>query len=560
MQKEITFKKNKEGRFELFYDNVDIGVSFIVSKDYDIKDYNISVLGGVGGTFFRPCKDLVLELVHSPKETEKIAISTTANISSVSELTIKIGKSLELFSNENTLFINAAPDEEKKIKKSLFFDRLFIGDNKNTTVFFNNYKHNTVYDEAEYKEYEKTFKDKVFTIKGNKNINFGLCKELLCLELIDNRASIPDVEVIPSIVFDSPNVSFEKNKIRQDDADQSFDINFISGSVQSKESTFFLAKNLTIENLSEKAKTEPLISIKKAKIFSTYGPNGEIRNENVYLTMDSTNFSAKEGSEIKISDETHIKTNGGNIDVLKAECYFDGGSIRTETKSSLAIQDLKLINNSTIHFIGDKDFKIGIKQATLENANLSNVRGTISGFLKDTLADGLAFGDRSQIIADMPADGKFDTNYEFHNLVLKENSTLKMLPTYENKFMVGIEPRRSQCYIENSVFEGFCDIQGDLHFKASNSIFSDFIATFSKEPYQVDVKNSTLAGHCNFWGIKSIDSSSIKNSNLSCKGEKVEINGEFLENVKDYKEYRSQRPALGSESQTTFSDKDLELL
>ena len=460
MQKEVTFKKNKEGRFELFYDNVDIGVSFIISKDYDIKDYNISILGGVGGTFFRPCKDLVLELVNSPEETEKIAISTTANISSVSELTIKIGKSLELFSNENVLSINAASDEGNHNKKSLFFDRLSIGDNKNTTIFFNNYKHETVYDEAEYKEYAKTFKDKVFTIKGNKNIDFGLCKELLCLELIDNRASIPDVDVIPSIVFDSPNVSFEKNKIRQDDADQSFDINFISGSVQSKEGTFFLAKNLYIKNLSEKAKTEPFISIEKAKIYSAYGPNGEIRTENAYLTMDATNFSAQEGVEIEISDETNIITNGGNIDILKGDCYFDGGSIRTEAKSSLSIQDLKLINNSTIHFVSDKDFKNGIKQATLEKTNLSNVRGTISGFLKDTLADGLAFGDRSQIIADMPADGKFDTNYEFHNLVLKENSTLKMLPTYENKFMVGIEPRRSQCYIENSVFEGFAIFKG----------------------------------------------------------------------------------------------------
>jgi hypothetical protein len=560
MQKEITFKKNKEGRFELFYDHQNLGISFIVSKDYDIKDYNISILGGVGGTFFRPCKDLVIELVNSPKETEKIAISTTANIISVSELTIKIGKSLELFSNENTLFINAAPDEGEKNKKSLFFDRLSIEDNKNTTLFFNNHKHETVYSEAEYKEYTKTFKDKVFTIKGNKNINFGLCKESLCLELIDNRTSIPDVDVIPSIVFDSPNVSFEKNKIRQDDADQSFDINFISGSVQSKEGTFFLAKNLYIKNLSEKAKTEPLISIKKAKIYATYGPNGEIRNENAYLIMDSTNFSAKEGSEIEISDETNIITNGGNIDVLKGECYFDGGSIRTEAKSSLVIQDLKLINNSTIHFVSDKDFKNGIKQATFEKTNLSNVRGTISGFLKDTLADGLTFGDRSQIIADIPADGKFDTNYEFHNLVLKENSTLKMLPTYENKFMVGIEPRRSQCYIENSVFEGFCDVQGDLHFKASNSIFSDFLATFSKEPYQVDIKNSTFAGACNFWGIKSIDSSSIKNSNLSFKGGKVEINGEFLEDVKDYKEYRAQRPTLESESKITLNDKDLELL
>jgi len=125
MQKEITFKKSKEGRFELFYDNQDMGISFIVSKDYDMKDYNISVLGGIGGTFFRPCKDLVIELINSPKETEKIAISTTANISSVSELTIKIGKSLELFSNENALFINAASDERNHNKKSLFFDRLF---------------------------------------------------------------------------------------------------------------------------------------------------------------------------------------------------------------------------------------------------------------------------------------------------------------------------------------------------------------------------------------------------------------------------------------------------
>lgn len=560
MQKEITFKKDKEGRFELFYDNQDIGVSFIVSKDYDIKDYNISVLGGVGGTFFRPCKDLIIELINSPKETEKIAISTTANISSVSELTIKIGKSLELFSNENVLSINAASDKGNHNKKSLFFGRLSIGDNKNTTIFFNNYKHETVYSEAEYKEYAKTFKDKVFTIKGNSNIDFGLCKELLCLDLIGNRASIPVIDVIPSIVFNSPNVSFEKNEIRQDDEDRSFDINFISGSIQSKESTFFLAKNLTIENLSEKAKTEPFISIKKAKIYSSYGPNGEIRNENAYLTMDSTNFAAKEGSEIEISDETHIKTNGGNIDILKGDCILDGGNITTTEINYLKIQDLQLINNSSIHFSSDEKFEKEIKDAILKNANLSNIKGTISGIFKDTLANGITFEDSSEMIADIPANGDFETNYEFHNLVLRKNSTLKMLPTYQNNIESGETLERAHCYIENSVFEGFCDIQGRLNLRASNSIFSDFIVTFSKEPYQVDIKNSTLAGHCNFWGIKSIDSSSIKNSNLSYKGEKVEISGEFLEDVKDYKEYRVQRPTLESGAQITFSDKDLELL
>ena len=560
MQKEITFKKNKEGRFELFYDNVDIGVSFIVSKDYDIKDYNISIFGGVGGMFLKPCQNLVIELVNSPKETKKIAISTSANISSVSELTIKIGKSLELFSNENPLFINTAPDEENQIKKSLFFDRLFIGDNKDTTIFFNNYKHRTVYSEAEYKEYAKTFKDKVFTIKGNSNINFGLCKELLCLELIDNKATVPNKEVTLGIVFDSPNVSFEKNKIKQDDEDRSFDINFISGSVQSKESTFFLSKNLYIKNLSEKAKTEPFISIKKAKIYSSYGPNGEIRNENAYLTIDSTNFSAKEGSEIEISDETHIKTNGGNIDILKGDCILDGGQITTTEINYLKIQDLQLVNNSSIHFSSDEKFEKEIKKAILKNTNLSNIKGTISGIFKDTLANGITFEDSSEMITDIPANGNYETNYEFHNLVLKKNSTLKMLPTYENSIESGETLERAHCYIENSVFEGFCDIQGRLNLRASNSIFSDFIATFSKEPYQVDVKNSTLAGHCNFWGIKSIDSSSIKNSHLSCKGEKMEINGEFLEDVKDYKKDRAQRPTLESESQITFSDKDLELL
>jgi len=235
-------------------------------------------------------------------------------------------------------------------------------------------------------------------------------------------------------------------------------------------------------------------------------------------------------------------------------------------QNHLKIQDLKLINNSSVHFSSDEEFEKEIKRATIENAKLSNIKGTISGIFKDTLANGITFEDGSEIVTDIPTNGNFDTTYEFHNIVLKKNSVLKMLPTYENNVKPGKSANsgkiieRAHCYIENSVFEGFCDIQGRLNLRASNSIFSDFLALFSKEPYQVDVKNSTLAGACNFWGIKSIDSSSIKNSDLSLEGGKVEINGEFLEDIKDYKGYRSQRPTLESESQITFSDKDLELL
>jgi hypothetical protein len=121
-----SFKSLGNNKYEMFYKNDSLGITFITPDGYSIEDYELYFTE----EDFKPCRDVVIKLQNPPKAFKRINVESNADITFNGGLSFCVGKSITLGKNKNSLF--CAKDGVKEI----VVDSLMIKGNKNSSVSF----------------------------------------------------------------------------------------------------------------------------------------------------------------------------------------------------------------------------------------------------------------------------------------------------------------------------------------------------------------------------------------------------------------------------------------
>lgn len=71
-----SFKSLGGNKYEMFYKNDSLGITFITPDGYSIEDYELYFTE----EDFKPCKDVVIKLQNPPKTFKSISVASNADI------------------------------------------------------------------------------------------------------------------------------------------------------------------------------------------------------------------------------------------------------------------------------------------------------------------------------------------------------------------------------------------------------------------------------------------------------------------------------------------------
>lgn len=95
-----SFKSFGNNKYEMFYKNDSLGITFITPDGYSIEDYELYFTE----EDFKPCRDVVIKLQNPPKTFKSINIASNADITFNGGLSFCVNNSVTLAKNKNLLF------------------------------------------------------------------------------------------------------------------------------------------------------------------------------------------------------------------------------------------------------------------------------------------------------------------------------------------------------------------------------------------------------------------------------------------------------------------------
>ena len=166
-----SFKPLGNNKYEMFYKNDSLGITFITPDGYSIEDYELYFTE----EDFKPCKDVVIKLQNPPKTFKSINIASNADITFNDGLSFCVGNSVTLAKNKNLLF--CAQDGVKEV----VVDNLMVKKNKSSSfTFYPTPEGATTRD-------DKRLKGKDYpldaTFRDNKNIDLKLQDKFMLLHI-----------------------------------------------------------------------------------------------------------------------------------------------------------------------------------------------------------------------------------------------------------------------------------------------------------------------------------------------------------------------------------------
>lgn len=166
-----SFKSLGDNKYEMFYKNDSLGITFITPDGYSIEDYELYFTE----EDFKPCKDVVIKLQNPPKTFKSINIASNADITFKDGLSFCVNNSITLAKNKNSLF--CAKDGVKEV----VVDNLMVKKNKSSSfTFYPTPEGATTRD-------DKRLKGKDYpldaTFRDNKNIDLKLQDQFMLLHI-----------------------------------------------------------------------------------------------------------------------------------------------------------------------------------------------------------------------------------------------------------------------------------------------------------------------------------------------------------------------------------------
>lgn len=481
-----SFKSLGNNKYEMFYKNDSLGITFITPDGCSIEDYQLYFTE----EDFKPCKDVVIKLQNPPKTFKSISVASNADITFNGGLSFCVSNSITLAKNKNLLF--CAKDGAKEI----LINNLMIRGNQNSSVsFYPTPEGATTRD-------DKRLKGKDYpldaTFRDNKNIDLKLQDQFMLLHIESLTSKEPYSITLDCTSF-TPKVYDSALKFKADRIEFSYTAFKVEDTLKNSVATF--------ENRS-KDKGE-------LSTISFLGGNVDILGA-THITTDTKRFIInQQGSGlqdvISFSGESFISAKE-QVSIINGE--FKGtNNIKSTSKGLTFLSGSigNIITNSDINIApktkkGENEIKIDdlrINHAFLDNIKTNALTGNIynAKITNYEMANGsVIYINRSE--PKLPA--YFTT---INNLIFKKKGMLFLDSGLNN-----INKRViTNCLVEEGNFKIFDD--GD--YKLNNSILSHGEIIINNENREVIISNSNIKGYNKFKNISSIDCSILENAEIS---------------------------------------------
>lgn len=491
-----SFKSLGDNKYEMFYKNDSLGITFITPDGYSIEDYELYFTE----EDFKPRKDVVIKLQNPPKAFKSINIASNADITFNGGLSFCVGNSVTLAKNKNLLF--CAKDGVKEV----VVDNLMVKKNKSSSfTFYQTPQGATTRD-------DKRLKGKDYpldaTFRNNENIDLKLQDQFMLLH-IDSLTSKKPYSIAldcTSGVFVTSNVgTFNVNKY---DAE----VKFKADRVEFSYTTFKVEDSLknsaaTFENRSKDKD--------KLNSISFLGGNIDILGA-AHITTDAKRLVMnQQGSGLRdiisFSGQSFISAKE-EVSIINGE--FKGtNNIKSASKGLTFISDNvgNMIVNSNISVMpktkkGENEIEIDdlrINHAFLDNIKTNALTGDIYN-AKITNCE-MANGSVIYINRSEPKLPAYFTTID--NLIFKKKGMLFLDSGINNISKRVI----TNCVVEEGNFKIFDD--GD--YKLNNSIFSHGEIILNNKNREVIISNSNIKGYNKLENISNIDCSILENVEIS---------------------------------------------
>lgn len=491
-----SFKSLGNNKYEMFYKNDSLGITFITPDGYSIEDYELYFTE----EDFKPCKDVVIKLQNPPKAFKRINVESSADITFNGGLSFCVSNSITLGKNKNSLF--CAKDGVKEI----VVDSLMIKGNKNSSVsFYPTPEGATTRDDKRVKGKGYPF-DAVF--RNNERVDLKLQDQFVVLyieSLTSNKPYSITLDCTSSVFVTSNFGSFTVNKY---DAE----VKFKADRVEFSYPTFKvedISKNsvATFENISKDKD--------KLNAISFLGGNIDILGA-AHITTDAKRLVMnQQGSGLR----DIISFSGQSFISAKEEVSIINGEFKGTNNIKSASKRLTFISGSIGNIITNSDINIApktkkgeneievddlrVSNALLDNIKANSLSGEISN-AKITNCE-MANGSVIYINRSEPKLPAYFTTID--NLIFKKKGMLFLDSGLNN-----INKRViTNCVVEEGNFKIFDD--GD--YKLNNSILSHGEIILNNENREVIISNSNIKGYNKLEDISSIDCSILENAVVS---------------------------------------------
>lgn len=488
-----SFKSLGGNKYEMFYKNDSLGITFITPDGYSIEDYELYFTE----EDFKPCKDVVIKLQNPPETFKRIKVASNANITFKDGLSFCISNSVTLDKNSNSIF--CAKDGAKEI----VVDNLVVKDNKNISVsFYPTPQGATTRDD---KRVQRKGYPLDATFKGNENVNFKLQDQFMviyvellkvvssCSVTLDCTSSVFVTNNGGSFIVDGHNAEakFKADRV---------EFNYTTIKLEDKPNNDIA----TFENISKD----------KDKLSSISFLGGYIETSGAtHITTDARRFVInQQGSGL----QDVISFSGESFISAKEQVIIINGEFKGTNKIKSTSKGLMFSSDNIGNMITNSDINIAPKTKKGENeirisdfrinyAFLDNIKANaLTGDIYNAKITNCEIGDKSSInIAFLdPSLPIYATNVD--NLVLAKSSHLFL------RSSVAVESERAinNCLVE----EGKFTILDDGDYRLNNSILSNGEIFLNNEAGLVTISNSTIKGCNGIGNITSVDCSILENA------------------------------------------------
>lgn len=491
-----SFKSLGDNKYEMFYKNDSLGITFITPDGCSIEDYEFYFTE----EDFKPCKDVVIKLQNPPKTFKSINIASNADITFNDGLSFCVGNSVTLAKNKNLLF--CAKDGVKEV----VVDNLMVKKNKSSSfTFYPTPEGATTRD-------DKRLKGKDYpldaTFRDNKNIDLKLQDQFMLLHIESLTSKEPysitldctsGAFVISSGTSFTPKVYDSALKFKADRIEFSYTAFKVEDTLKNSVATF--------ENRS-KDKGE-------LSTISFLGGNVDILGA-AHITTDTKRFIInQQGSGL----QDVISFSGESFISAKEQVSIINGEFKGTNKIKSTSKGLTFLSGSIGNIITNSDINIVPKTKKGENEiEVDDLR--VSNALLDNIKANALTGDiyNAKI-----------TNCEMANgSVIYINRSEPKLPAYFTTIDNLIFKKKGMLFLDSGinniskrvitncvVEEGNFKIFDDGDYKLNNSILSHGEIIINNENREVIISNSNIKGYNKLENISSIDCSILENAEIS---------------------------------------------
>ena len=535
-----SFKSLGDNKYEMFYKNDSLGITFITPDGYSMDDYELYFTE----EDFKPCKDVVIKLQNPPKTFKSINVASNADITFNDGLSFCVGNSVTLAKNKNLLF--CAKDGVKEV----VVDNLMVKKNKSSSfTFYPTPEGATTRDDKRVKGKGYPF-DAVF--RNNERVDLKLQDQFVVLyieSLTSNKPYSITLDCTSSVFVTSNFGSFTVNKY---DAE----VKFKADRVEFSYPTFKvedISKNsvATFENISKDKD--------KLNSISFLGGNIDILGA-AHITTDAKRLAINQQGS---GGEDGISFSGNNFISAKAQVSIINGEFCGNANIKSNSEELTFLSGEMNNHIKDSDINVIVKAKrgkneiiidglVAEHSILDNAKGnSFSGQIYNTKITNSDFGDNTKIVIDA-LDSDCPTYLtEIDNLILKKNTTLQIYGNLENVSKREI----NNCVVEKGKFR----IANDAEYKLCNSVLSSG-EIFLNNKKEMIISNSNIKGSNELKEISSIDCSILENAEIS-SSKLIGLKDEMIidQKILDYSAHLAQ-PSQKEVSSNSIITNEIEIL